>query len=45
MPRAVLPNIKLKSPKITRNLTTEWFARRVDDRYQRCVARTRSQES
>ncbi len=39
VPRAVLPAITLKSPKITRNLTTEWFARRVDERYQRCVAR------
>ncbi len=45
VPRAVVPNIRLKSPKITRNLTTEWFARRVDDRYQRCVSRARSAES
>ena len=34
--RAVLPRIRLHSPKITRALTTEWFARRVDERYQRC---------
>jgi len=39
LPRAVLPRIRLQSPKITRPLTTEWFARRVDERYQRCVAR------
>ena len=39
VPRAVVPTIELKSPKITRKLTTEWFARRVDERYQRCVAR------
>jgi len=40
LPRAMLPQIRLHSPKITRPLTTEWFARRVDERFQRCVART-----
>ena len=39
VPRAVLPKIQLKSPKITRNLTTEWFANRVDERHKTCVAR------
>jgi len=37
--RAVLPRIRLQSPKITRPLTTEWFARRVDERHRRCLAR------
>ena len=41
LPRAVLPQIRLHSPKITRPLTTEWFARRVDERFQRCVAKAR----
>ncbi|MEP7083891.1 MAG: DUF1615 domain-containing protein [Betaproteobacteria bacterium] len=38
-PRAVLPRITLKSPKITRNLTSDWFANRVEARYQACLQR------
>jgi hypothetical protein len=41
LPRAVLPTIPLQSPKITRKLTTDWFARRVEERYQRCLVRAR----
>ncbi|WP_271411964.1 DUF1615 domain-containing protein [Pseudomonas sp. Q1-7] len=41
LPREAMPGIDLKSPKITRKLTTEWFARRVDERYQRCMTRAR----
>jgi hypothetical protein len=37
--RAVMPQIRLQSPKITRDLTTEWFATRVQTRYQRCINR------
>jgi hypothetical protein len=39
LPRAVMPKIDLKSPKIRRKLTTEWFARRVEARYRGCLAR------
>jgi len=36
-PRAVVPSIRLQSVKITRKLTTDWYARRVDERYRRCL--------
>lgn len=39
LPRAVMPKIRLKSPKITRQLTTEWFAQRVQQRHERCLER------
>jgi hypothetical protein len=39
LPRALVPRIALQSPKITRKLTTEWFANRVDERHRRCLAR------
>ncbi|GHB13899.1 DUF1615 domain-containing protein [Salinicola rhizosphaerae] len=39
IPYAHLPGIKLESPKITRNLTTAWFAKRVDERWQQCMQR------
>ncbi len=39
VPRAIIPDIKLKSPKITRNLTTKWFAERVASRHKACMKR------
>lgn len=41
-PRAVVPRIPLQSPKITRNLTSDWFANRVEGRYQTCLGRLRT---
>jgi hypothetical protein len=37
LPRAVIPQIVLVSPKITRKLTTAWYANRVNQRYLRCL--------
>jgi hypothetical protein len=37
--RARVPQIELHGPKITRKLTTAWFAERVEARWKRCMAR------
>lgn len=35
--RAVLPRIRIEGPKIERPLTTGWYARRVNGRFERCM--------
>jgi hypothetical protein len=37
LPHAVVPRIRLQSPKISRNLTTDWYAHRVNERFQQCL--------
>ncbi|WP_082693994.1 DUF1615 domain-containing protein [Aquitalea magnusonii] len=37
--RERMPQIDLHSPKISRKLTTQWFADKVNARYQACMAR------
>ncbi|MDD2667052.1 MAG: DUF1615 domain-containing protein [Zoogloea sp.] len=37
--REAMPQIDLKSPKISRKLTTAWFAERVDARHRTCLGR------
>ena len=39
VPRQIIPQIILISPKFTHQLTTEWFAKRVDGRYDKCMER------
>jgi hypothetical protein len=38
LPRAMIPQIDLSSPKITRKLTTQWYADRVEARYRTCLS-------
>jgi hypothetical protein len=39
LPRAVIPTITLHGPKISRRLTTSWYAHRVDGRFEQCLHR------
>ncbi len=37
LPRALVPSISLRGPKLRRHLTTAWYAQRVDQRFKRCL--------
>jgi Protein of unknown function (DUF1615) len=41
LPRAIVPTIKLHGPKISRSLTTGWYAQRVNGRFQQCLGKVR----
>ncbi|MEP6548541.1 MAG: DUF1615 domain-containing protein [Gammaproteobacteria bacterium] len=36
-PRAAVPRIVLRGPKLSRNLSTAWYAHRVNERFGRCL--------
>jgi len=40
VPQAVVPKIKLTGPKLSRTLTTDWYAHRVDGRFQQCLKKS-----
>jgi len=42
-PHERLPGITLESPKISRKLTTAWFAQRVNQRFQHCLLQARGE--
>ncbi|MDB6087943.1 MAG: lipoprotein [Gammaproteobacteria bacterium] len=39
LPAAIMPRIKLHGPKLSRSLTTQWYAHRVDERFKRCLGK------
>ena len=43
-PYARLPDVALRSPKMKKERSTEWFARAVDRRFRACLARGRTAE-
>lgn len=38
-PYARVPDVSLDSPKLSKELTTRWFAEKVDGRYEKCLIR------
>jgi hypothetical protein len=39
LPRAVVPRITLRGPKLSRTLSTEWYAGRVNEQFLHCLKR------
>jgi hypothetical protein len=39
LPRALVPTITLHGPKLSRALTTSWYAHRVEGRYEKCLGK------
>ena len=39
LPRALVPRIELQGPKISRHLTTAWYADSVEAKFRRCLSR------
>jgi hypothetical protein len=39
LPHELVPHIQLHGPKLTRSLTTAWYANRVEERFERCLTR------
>lgn len=40
-PYAIMPQVKITGPKISRDLNTNWYATRVEKRYQTCLSAAR----
>ena len=38
LPYAAIPRIELHGPKLSRKLTTKWYANRVNGRFERCLS-------
>ncbi len=41
MPYATMPHVVISGPKLSRNYDTNWYARRVNGRYESCMHRAR----
>lgn len=41
-PYAIMPEVVITGPKLSRDYNTNWFATRVDGRYQRCMTKAKA---